>query len=488
MKKLLFLQKALFLGLIIAINLIYLPKIQAEEIILEPLDLILINFFPSDNTAKIIWNTNYATYGKVKYGLTTQFGSFVETYTPTDEHETWLSGLQPDQTYYFTLDIYDIYDRHFTSSHYSFKTIEVNDTNSPILTDIHTSYVTGNTATFVWYTNEWASTCVFYSTNISNLDKYACNNKMALVHDITIGDLTRNTTYYYRTYSEDSSDNGAFSVYYNFKTNYYNDVNIPDLEIHQSTFVAENDELDRSTAVITFLTNRPVSGYLRWGDTPSSYPHQIELPLPKATTNEIVISDLDPGKNYYYSIDITDVFSNHIITPEYVLFTPAIDADLPTTSDNVDYNPNDPNQDFDQDGLTNGAENYWGTSPIKSDSDGDGYPDGVEVSNCYNPLGIGKLSLCNPGIVGSNIFAYNQPRVSNLQIEVNAANEIRSELENYFGGPFYVTPSGWYKLVNAYVYGGYPIEAIYKAVVHSGKTVHPEIPWNLWYYSDDYQE
>ncbi|MDD5071176.1 MAG: hypothetical protein PHQ42_00345 [Patescibacteria group bacterium] len=47
--------------------------------------------------------------------------------------------------------------------------------------------------------------------------------------------------------------------------------------------------------------------------------------------------------------------------------------------------------DSDQDGLPDDMERRFGTDPFKADTDGDGYDDGAEVKNNYNPLGEGKL-------------------------------------------------------------------------------------------------
>ena len=49
------------------------------------------------------------------------------------------------------------------------------------------------------------------------------------------------------------------------------------------------------------------------------------------------------------------------------------------------------NIDPDNDGLTNTDEEFYGTDPLNPDSDGDGYTDGAEVENGYNPLGQGAL-------------------------------------------------------------------------------------------------
>lgn len=50
------------------------------------------------------------------------------------------------------------------------------------------------------------------------------------------------------------------------------------------------------------------------------------------------------------------------------------------------------NEDADRDGLTNVNEFYLDTNPLNSDTDGDGYNDGTEVLNGYNPLYSGKLT------------------------------------------------------------------------------------------------
>lgn len=47
--------------------------------------------------------------------------------------------------------------------------------------------------------------------------------------------------------------------------------------------------------------------------------------------------------------------------------------------------------DQDKDGLADYLEKYYGTDPLKKDTDGDGYNDKIEVSRGDNPLGVGKL-------------------------------------------------------------------------------------------------
>lgn len=55
----------------------------------------------------------------------------------------------------------------------------------------------------------------------------------------------------------------------------------------------------------------------------------------------------------------------------------------------------DLNKDSDNDGLTDQMESFYGTIATNPDTDGDGYKDGEEVQNGYNPAGPGKLPSSN---------------------------------------------------------------------------------------------
>lgn len=53
--------------------------------------------------------------------------------------------------------------------------------------------------------------------------------------------------------------------------------------------------------------------------------------------------------------------------------------------------------DTDNDGLADGEEiDPWKTDPLVADSDNDTYPDGTEVKNGYNPNGPGRLDAGTP--------------------------------------------------------------------------------------------
>ncbi len=55
--------------------------------------------------------------------------------------------------------------------------------------------------------------------------------------------------------------------------------------------------------------------------------------------------------------------------------------------------------DQDQDGLTFEEEKVFNTDSAKPDSDGDGYVDGLEVVNLYNPIGFAPVKIEESGLV-----------------------------------------------------------------------------------------
>lgn len=57
-----------------------------------------------------------------------------------------------------------------------------------------------------------------------------------------------------------------------------------------------------------------------------------------------------------------------------------------------DRNLLEPNHDIDKDGLSNIDEFKMRTNPVLADSDSDGYSDGLEVLNAYNPWGQGSMT------------------------------------------------------------------------------------------------
>lgn len=80
--------------------------------------------------------------------------------------------------------------------------------------------------------------------------------------------------------------------------------------------------------------------------------------------------------------------------------------------------------DSDNDGLTDSEETFFGTASTTPDTDGDGYVDGAELINLYNPAGVGKL-IANSRIslYQNKTFAYDLLYPSSWQTSVNGGDD-----------------------------------------------------------------
>jgi len=83
---------------------------------------------------------------------------------------------------------------------------------------------------------------------------------------------------------------------------------------------------------------------------------------------------------------------------------------------------------------------------------------------------------------------YDQRRIT-VAAEQSQAIELKTELEKYFGtGLIPISAENWPTVVNAYIYGGYSVQAITQAIRYGGKTTHPSIPFRYWKRTADYQD
>ena len=98
-------------------------------------------------------------------------------------------------------------------------------------------------------------------------------------------------------------------------------------------------------------------------------------------------------------------------TVETVTTTPAAPTSTLIAGGPLDFAPLNPldTVDFDRDMLTDAEEEAFGTDPAVWDTEKDGYYDGQEVFNLYNPLGMAPVRLIDSGAIleySNSIFNY----------------------------------------------------------------------------------
>jgi len=119
------------------------------------------------------------------------------------------------------------------------------------------------------------------------------------------------------------------------------------------------------------------------------------------------------------------------------------------------------------------------------------------------PVSTGTMAASQtpsgPGVASellySGSFAYGYARVRTLSTEQGLARALATHLDKELPGVFnrlfhqttVKSKSWWYGYVNAYVYGGYTLYEITRAVKLGGKVVHPTIPALVWRQSGDYK-
>lgn len=89
-------------------------------------------------------------------------------------------------------------------------------------------------------------------------------------------------------------------------------------------------------------------------------------------------------------------------------------------------------KDTDNDGLTDQQEIIYGTDLNNPDTDGDGFKDGDEVKNGYNPKGAGKLTTKPLDNMGLDIIIPTERAKARSAIRISNIKMIQTALELYF--------------------------------------------------------
>lgn len=143
----------------------------------------------------------------------------------------------------------------------------------------------------------------------------------------------------------------------------------------------------------------PTRGFVSFASE-SEKRYQYDLKHPYAGENEVFgnIIYTTENNNQSYRITFTLVTDGTQYSPGSHFYTPVgidlEDYNLESNQNIINEQSNLPSEDSDNDGLTNDDEiNIWHTDPNNSDTDGDGYLDGEEVKNGYDPLIAGNAKL-----------------------------------------------------------------------------------------------
>jgi len=298
--------------------------LPAVEVLAAPTVVISdIKVSRTDRTATILWQTNRNTTGKVSYGTASRDYRF-NTFSSASRtnHAVTLNNLNPDTTYYFQIVAEDG-GVAVLSFEQQVKTLKPLDNTAPIISDVRIVHSTGSTATIQWTTDEPASSEVKYGLT-PDYGASRTDGRLKKVHDITLTGLKDGTLYNFTVISKDYDKNIAQWHNVTFRTILGTSLDKTDPVIYSVTPASENDpKVTQTTAVISWRSNNPMYGTVRYGTSPASLNKNIATNEPRDFVQNVTLSGLTPGTTYYYEIEIVDVLNKRLKSTIYSFTTKA---------------------------------------------------------------------------------------------------------------------------------------------------------------------
>jgi hypothetical protein len=386
-----------FIALVVALSFLFglaTPVLAQTKIYnVEIYDLV-------DQRAKIKWATYpEMTKGIIYYGLDPENLEGCIGYVSYNYlHESVLSGLEVDETYYYKIVAIDENNNKTETYVLSFSTEDMEDTTSPTFSQAKIIQATSDAVAVYWKTSENVKSYVYYGFDSENLDEVEKISSYKKENELFIYDLSNNNSYYLQIVIEDKAGNRRTSSLYHFNTSSgLNEdsalqiTNIKPLGSDENLVFADQ-------ALIKWQTNLVANGRIYYGTDPDRLRKSLIVEeLPRGLEHRAVITGLEPITTYYFKIKAYDSLYRHNVTSSVYSFT----TDSLGSDEEVDSNT--AAADTDKDGLTDDYETSIGTDPLLADSDGDGYQDAIEVANGYNPLGSGRWQV--------KAFAYSKERM-----------------------------------------------------------------------------
>ncbi|PIS05270.1 MAG: hypothetical protein COT81_01990 [Candidatus Buchananbacteria bacterium CG10_big_fil_rev_8_21_14_0_10_42_9] len=303
--------KLLIIMLILANFLQFSPLLAAL-----PLTISNISVEAEDDTAVITWNTNFSANARVEFepdeffNNDTNYRYFLISDKLNTAHEFRLTNLVPDTVYHFRI-ISQTADQEVETFDQIFETEERFDSQSPIISDVRTVYVSGTTATIQWVTSEPADSTIIYGLT----DEYGASigdGNRRLYHDLTIRNLQPGRIYHYKVGSRDEDNNKSLWQDKTFTTIPHLRAENEDLVISDVRPASVNDtNISDTSAIISFRTNHLVDCRIEYG-TSRGFGRNVDCPKPRRIDQQIQLTNLETGTNYNFKIHATDVFFKRV--------------------------------------------------------------------------------------------------------------------------------------------------------------------------------
>ncbi|HOZ37033.1 MAG TPA: fibronectin type III domain-containing protein [bacterium] len=439
-----------------------------------------------NGSAKISWDTFYEpTKAYIYYGKNPDKLDKTLEYGVYDyNHESTLSGLERDVTYYYKIVAVTKSGESKELFLQTFSTKDMPDTLAPEFISARVLQATKDAIAIAWETNEQTRAEIKFGTDYNNLDRGEGEGDLKNKHDKIIGGLDTDQKYYFKIIAEDRDGNKTDMVIQSRTDRYLSDKTELVIEKIQP-MAADPAMVFTNGANIYWQTNMVAKCKIRYGVKSGDYNKELEANSEeRLIDHSISLTGLETATIYYYKLECYDSFyGKNKQTSEYTFrtYSPAEFSRLTTQKKinnqvAVSAGPADL-KDSDDDTLSDDYEREIYTNPKKKDTDGDGYNDDVELKYGYDPLIAGSAKL--------QVVLYYRPKLSASQ-ETAKGNELKKLVRQRMGA-VKISDKNWQTLIRAYIYGHYPLEAIIEAIKLGGVTVHPTIPWESWQKTEQYR-
>jgi hypothetical protein len=293
------------------------------------------------SSAKIVWTSNEPAVAQVFFGTTTNYTDQTDFTTSWFRYSTsTLSGLFENTQYFYKLSLLDPAG-NISSSTSSFITDKL-----PVITNLSTSSITHNSANIRWQTNKLATSSVMYGLT-AGYGSTSYSNIASTTQNIVLNNLIASTTYHFKTYSRDLTNNSTSSDDLIFVTSPSPDITAPTV----SNFATSS--LTSTGITVSWNTSELATSSLQYGLTTS---YGSTTYLNTLTGSHVYnISGLNPSTNYHFKITSKDAtgnsttstdqtFTTSIGTIANLVFSP--DAGIYSTSQTISITCSTPSVDI----------------------------------------------------------------------------------------------------------------------------------------------
>lgn len=266
----------------------------------------------STTEAIITWDTDELSNSTVGYSTTPgNFTSEKGVATMLDnndgigKHMVTLTGLLPNQTYYFRVKSTDPSENTAISTQgldgYMFTTLQ-----GATISNVEAASIANNSVTITWTTDIDSSSSVVYSANSDLSDPTEkSNSALTQTHSINLTALSQNLNYYYyvkssANESEAMDTNGG--DYYSFKTT--SDISGPLIASPSAGMLTD------TKAVISWTTDEPSTSFIEYGTVSNIYSFSANKNANLDLSHSVILSNLSEKTKYYYKVVSADQSGN----------------------------------------------------------------------------------------------------------------------------------------------------------------------------------